>query len=236
MNSLNIQKVELPSTPLPYLEEYKILFSGYADIIEKGQKPLKLDKSYLIEAIISPHIHPRLYEKKYKEYMETEVKLSSLPILQRIKICQDPKFQEWLSNQPDIKKVLYLSEEQRQLYETIIEKDSDNGDYTLIQGPNRTPLLSFEGVFVIDAQERLFCANKMKYVIQHSTFVNGGCALGAGTFSTDETGKIKEIRLQSGHYKPSKSILPFLQDYFSKKGVDFSYTALNPKKNKPPPV
>jgi len=83
------------------------------------------------------------------------------------------------------------------------------------------------GMFVLDSFGPLYCASKIRGVLQHSSFARGHCVQVAGGL-TIEDGYLTELSPHSGHYQPGEEAITEMINDWTSKGVDFSKVNVKP--------
>ncbi|KAI3832692.1 hypothetical protein MKW98_002238 [Papaver atlanticum] len=112
--------------------------------------------------------------------------------------------------------IKYLGPLEREHYEykivegKIVHKKS-NQFLDTTKEPNKS-----KWIFVMSTSKKLYAGKKTKGAFHHSSFLAGGAALSAGSFSVVD-GILKSISAYSGHYRPTDenlgSFLEFLKEH-----------------------
>jgi hypothetical protein len=77
-------------------------------------------------------------------------------------------------------------------------------------------------IFVIDSNERLYCASHLPGVFHHSSFLGDEAVMAAGELKSDASGKITQISSKSGHYRPTRQENEEMLKWFQARGVDLN--------------
>lgn len=87
--------------------------------------------------------------------------------------------------------------------------------------------------FTIDPQGRIYifsCDMTMPWQlglrVQHSSFTDGGPVLAAGLIRFNKDGSLRMIEPNSGHYKPSDTVMPQVLTLLKKAGVKLGYVQI----------
>lgn len=130
--------------------------------------------------------------------------------------------------------VVYLSKLQREEKRVILSdgcfkhivrtQESNPYDQSLSVQPFETAGLKskFEpdcAIIVVDKRGNIFAGTTTSKSFHHSSLIAGKPAYFAGCFKTNEKGELKEIRNQSGHYKPTKKNTINFLVHLAKKGA-----------------
>jgi len=77
-------------------------------------------------------------------------------------------------------------------------------------------------IFVIGANDDLYCASHLGGVFHHSSFLSDAAIRGGGELQTDTQGKITHISSKSGHYKPSRAENLEMLRWFEARGTNLA--------------
>ena len=130
------------------------------------------------------------------------------------------------------KRVLYMSENERELFEVKITngllqfKDSNEVVDTRrwgCAGAWQAGMNFGSGVwiFVLSTRYELYVARKIKGRLHHSSFLAGEATIAAGNIVVSK-GRLLSISPTSGHYKPSPENLIAMDNWLAACGVDIS--------------
>ncbi|CAM8889209.1 unnamed protein product [Rhodiola kirilowii] len=115
-------------------------------------------------------------------------------------------------------RVRYLSPEEREAYEVILEDGKFKNKKT-----NQLIDTSGDGkwIFVLSTSGTLYVGKKTKGLFHHSSFLAGGAISAAGRVLV-ENGVLKAISRQSGHYQPTEENLNYFVSFLEKNNVNLA--------------
>ncbi len=204
------------------------LGKGLEKIKKQGFKGRLIEENYWSEEIDPDHYDKTLSHKLFNAWKESSTPLS---------------YQEWRKTsrchaliayfqiQPDIRsgglcsridltkiQIHHFTAKERKKY--LVHLKSFPNQKTTLLDIEENPLTEKTLIYVIDADQNIYAAEKEEKLLHHSSFLNGGAVICAGRLSTNFKGEISRISNESGHYYPTEENFRDALTVFKSKGLD----------------